>query len=143
MEASGKKSSTRITPKERKHKHQYAKLLRDMMLDTFESWSELVDKELTDLQVEPQSKERIMGPIQEEVHRSLVWKVLAKEDRYDTPYYRRQLQELMKLHPDLTVENNYHCFVSWPVFNQADIERAFSNDYEALKFDKEFEESGS
>lgn len=135
MEASGKKPSTRITPKERKYKHQYAKLLRDMMLDTFESWSELVDKELTDLQVEPQSKERIMGPIQEEVHRSLVWKVLAKEDRYDTPYYMMQLQELMKLHPDLTVENNYHCFVSWPVFSQADIERAFSNICEPLEFE--------
>lgn len=76
MEASGKKPSTRITPKERKYKFRSAKLLRDMMLDSFETWGELVEKELTDLQVEPQARERIMGPIQEEVHRSLVWKAM-------------------------------------------------------------------
>ena len=71
------------------------------------------------------------------MNRGLAWKVLAKEDRYDTSYYNAQLEEMKKAHPNLTVENNLHCFVSWPVFNQDDIARTFfaNSSTSALQFD--------
>jgi hypothetical protein len=121
------KPGSRFTPKERKLKYRYAKLLRDMMLKTLEEWDAMVQNELTGDHVESQSIEKIKNKILGEVNRSLVWQVLAKEDRFDTPFYNAQLEELKKEHPNLTVDNNLHCFVSLPAFNQADIDRAFIN----------------
>ncbi len=131
--------SVRFTPKERKLKNKCAKLLRDMMLQTLEEWNVIVQKELSSEQVNAQCIEKIKNKILNEVNRHLVWKVLAKKDRYDTPYYRAQLEELKNAHPNLEIVNNLHCFVSWPVFNQADIDRALSmrSDVPALLWEDE------
>ena len=105
----------------------------------FEEWDAMVQNELTGDHIGPQSIEKIKNKILDEVNRSLVWKVLAKEDRYYTPFYNAQLEELKKEHPNLTVDNNLHCFVSLPAFNQADIDRAFTNlsDIPAFQWDDE------
>jgi hypothetical protein len=114
------------TKKERKLRYQYAKLLRDMMLESIEAWKSILDKELAERGIESQIIENIKEVILHEANAQLVWKVLKKEDRYDTPYYKSKLEELKKLHPNLKLENKIHSFVSWPVFDQADIDRAFS-----------------
>ncbi|WP_319756926.1 hypothetical protein [uncultured Sphaerochaeta sp.] len=114
------------TTKERKLKYQYAKLLRDMMLESIEAWKTMLEKELGDRGIESQVIENVREVILQEANAHLVWKVLKKEDRYDTPYYRSKLEELKKLHPNLKIENKINSFVSCPVFDQADIDQVFS-----------------
>jgi len=123
-----------MTSLERKYRYQYAKILRDMFVHTLETWESLIRAKLAQKNVKSESVERIINAITQEVNYKLVWKVLAKQDRYDTPFYRKELQELRSLHLDLVVVNNYHCFVTWSVFNQADIERAFLISSEILPF---------
>lgn len=121
-----KKFVSKHTTKERKLKYQYAKLLRDMMLESIEAWKNLLDRALVDRGSDSQEIENIREVILHEANAHLVWKVLKKEDRYDTPYYRSKLEELKKLHPNLKIENKINSFVSWPVFDQADIDQVFS-----------------
>jgi hypothetical protein len=120
------KPISRYTAKERRLGFTSAKLLRDMILKTLEEWDSMVQEELADDQMDPQTIERIKDSILNEVNGKLVWKALAKKDRYDTPFFRVRLEELKRIHPDLKIEKNLHCFVSWPVFNKADIDRTFA-----------------
>jgi len=98
-----------MTSLERKYRYQYAKILRDMFVHTLETWESLIRAKLAQKNVKSESVERIINAITQEVNYKLVWKVLAKQDRYDTPFYRKELQELRSLHLDLVVVNNYQC----------------------------------
>ena len=115
-----------FTKKEREIKYKYAKILRDLMLEALGQWEKGMDKELSSQDISKTSIEKIKNYIKNEANRALVWKSLAKEDRYDTPYYKAYLSELRKRHPNLTVKNNYNCFATWPIFNENDIEILFS-----------------
>lgn len=76
----------------------FAKVLRDMMLQPLGEWEVMVQNELTGENVASQGIEKIKNKILGDVNRGLVWKVLAKEDRYDTPYYNAQLEEMKKVY---------------------------------------------